>query len=75
MKKLYQKLLLWQYRRLLRKYFMLYVRKGCTVDNAIILATAIVAWRKGIGNIKSQSSLCEFLKIADECQAPSPPPI
>lgn len=75
MKKFYDKLLLNYYRRQLCKYFLLYVRKGCDVENAVVYAAAIVGWHKSFSNIKSLSSLGEFLKIADECQVPPPPPI
>lgn len=75
MKKIYNKLLVWHYRRQIRKYFLLYVRKGCTVENAVIYAASIVAWHKSFGNIKSLSSLEDFLKIADEYQVPPLPQI
>lgn len=75
MKKIYNKLLLWHYRRQLRKCFHLYVRKGCSIEDAVIYAAAIVDWHKSFGNIKSLSSLEDFLKTADERQLPPPPPI
>lgn len=75
MKKIFNNMLLWYYRRQLRRYFLLYVRKGCTIENAVAYAAAIVDWIKWFGNIKSLSSLDELVKIADECQLPPPPPI
>lgn len=73
MKKIYQKLLLLYYRRMLRKYFFLYLRKGCSVSDSVIYATDIVAWRKAFDDIRSFSSLENYLQIADECQASAPP--
>lgn len=71
MKKINQKFLLWHYRRLLRKYFLIYLRKGISVNDAVWHSREIVAWLKCFHGFRSLSQLEAFLNPPDSSASPS----
>lgn len=71
MKKLYQKFLLWHYRRLLRKYFLVYLRKGLSVNQAVWQSHEIVAWLKFFRDLKSVSQVDAFVNDLDSAASNS----
>lgn len=73
MKKICQKILLWHYRRLLRKYFLIYLRKGLSIDEAVWHSREIVAWLKCFRDIRSLSRLEAFLNPPDSSASSSQP--
>lgn len=61
MKKIYSTLALWHYRRMLRKYYLHYLREGETSYNAMRGAIYVVYWLIEMANIKSFSELKAFV--------------
>lgn len=73
MKKIYQKLLLWRYRRLLRKYFLSRLQEGHTVGASATFSCEVVGWLKFFSDLQNLSEVEWFLSQLDSSKQSSQP--